>query len=182
MNMQRNSGFSLIESLVVVSLIGILTGMSMVAIPALRAHQQIATDTESIRAMLLDAKQRTLNQVRPENCLPGLDPEDVGRATCSDTGIALQGGEIIEYANTAAVSAQRYNSGDYVITRSKLSSAIDTGSAASILFVGVPPSAVMYKDGTALTGSNPYTDIKLISSNGTKRTLRVYSFGTLEVQ
>lgn len=189
MNTQANGGFSLIESLVVISIIGILTSLSLAAFPAIRSHQELLADTESIRALLLDAKQRTLNQVRPEQCLPGLDVEDILRAECSDTGVAIVNDEIIEFANTRnsddyTYDAGAYPSGDFVLTRSNLSSQLDIGSASVLLFVGTPPSATLYKDGSKFTGSpsTPAASIKLIASNGTQRTIKVYSFGTIDIQ
>jgi type II secretory pathway pseudopilin PulG len=182
MNMKSSSGFSFVESLVVTGIISILTAMSVVAIPAIRAHQELVADTENLRALLLDAKQRTVNQVRPEGCLSDLAVEDVGRAICSDTGVALVNGEIIQFANTSAVSSQRYDANDFVLTRSKLASKVDTGSVSSLLFVGVPPSADLYVNGSLLRGANPSGVIKFSSRSGVQRTIRVYSFGTITVR
>ncbi len=194
MNMRFQSGFTLIESLVVVSIIGILTSMSLVAIPGIRAHQQLVADTESIRALLLDAKQRTLNQVRPEDCLrfPGIDLDDPVRTSCSDVGVALDGTtqEIIQFADTNTLGLHTYNaerpgvagSGDHVITRARLSSKIEAGSATSLLFVGVPPSAELYKDGDKLVGGEHFASITLTATNGSQRTIKVYSFGTVDIQ
>ncbi len=188
MNMQDRPGFSLIESLVVISIIGILTGMSTVAIPALRAHQELVADTESIRALLLDAKQRTLNQVRPEGCLPDLSSEDINRAGCSDVGVAIVGGEIIEFSNTntAGTGLYKYNVtgtfGDHIIVKSKLASKLVSGSVQSLLFMGVPPSVKLYKDGLEFSSASDTALINLTSSNGTTRKIKVYSFGTIDVQ
>ena len=191
----NSSGFTFVESLVVVAIISILTTMSVVAIPSLRAHQDLVADTETIRALLLDAKQRTLNQVRPEKCLDSLevDLEDILRAPCSDVGVAIDQDkrEIIEFADTstAGVYKDKYDgeranepgSGDYVITRSRLATNLDEGSTKSLLFVGVPPSAQLYKDGGSMSASSTAT-IKLTSNRGTTRTITVYSFGTIDVE
>ncbi len=180
--MNTQTGFTLIESLVIISLISILTAMSVRAIPTIRAHQELVSDTENIRALLYDAKQRTLNQVRPENCLPGV-PDDLARARCSDVGVALKNGELIIFADTApSVQNYNYDTGDREIVRSKLATNVDTGSATSLVFAGVPPSAVLYKDGVALTGGSDFTRIMLTASNGSKRSIKIYSFGTMEIE
>ncbi len=185
----NSAGFTFVESLVVVAIITILTTMSVVAIPSLRAHQDLVADTETIRALLLDAKQRTLNQVRPEKCLEDLevDLEDILRAPCSDVGVAIdtEAREIVEFAdtNTGSSGARKYNTGDYVITRSRLATNLNATreNAKSLLFVGVPPSAEMYVDGNGLSASAT-ASIHLISNRETKRTITVYSFGTIDVE
>jgi len=167
--------------------------MSLKAIPALRSHQELVTDTEKIRALLLDARQRTSNQVRPENCLSHLPVEDLRRAACSDTGVALQWGEIIEFANTedSAEGGPKYDwdgddiqrpAKDYVLTRSKPVTRIKPGNPQSLLFIGNPPSTVLYIDGTEVLAGDDPTKIILTASNGSTRTISVYSSGTMDIE
>ncbi|MEK7499307.1 MAG: hypothetical protein AAB649_01740 [Patescibacteria group bacterium] len=189
----KSAGFSLIESLVIVSMISILSVMSLRAIPALRSHQELVTDTEKIRALILDARQRTLNQVRPADCLKELEKDHPTRATCSDVGVALQFGEIIEFSNTYTVGngALKYDWDggsesttvrDHVIQRLKPVTRIKSGSPTSLLFMGVPPTIELYRDGTKVNPGDESTKITLIASNGSTRTITVYSSGTIDVK
>lgn len=180
----KSAGFSLVESMVVVTMVSILSIMSLQAIPALRAHQELVTDTETIRALLLDAKQRALNQVRPEDCLSGFAVTDSARAGCSDVGVALRQGEIIQFANSHETggSGPKYDTNDYVIVRSKAASKIKFGSPTSLLFLGNPPATILYKDGAEIAAGDFSTKIILTASNGRERTITVYSSGTIDVQ
>lgn len=185
------TGFSLVESVVVVSIISILTVMSFTAIPALRSHQELVGDTEKIRELIIDAKQRTLNQVRPEACLTsiGAASDSPEGAVCSDAGVAIQFGEIIEFANTYAPTANKYEydqggtlTRDYVISRSKPVTTITGGSGGtSLLFVSAPPSVELYNRGALLAGTASET-ITLTASNGSTRTLRIHPLGTIDIE
>ncbi len=201
--MNASSGFSLVETVVITAIVGIVSAMSFTAIPTIRAHQELVTDTETIRALLLDAKQRTLNQVRPAECLPGV-VDDSARASCSDTGIAFDtnAGEIILFANSVSTGAgalkydgpgrvrarsSRFvtpgaSSTDHVISKAELKTTLGAGSSTSLLFVGVPPSVVLYSDGSPIGKGDDAVDMTLVASNGTERTIRIFAFGTIEVQ
>lgn len=174
-------GFSLIESLVIVSIMGILTGLALQAFPSVRAHQQLVADTEQIRSLLLDAKQRTLNQVRPEDCkpIPG-DQESKERASCSDVGISFQDGEIVQFADTTEDNV--YSFSDYSVVKMPLSTKVkNTSTAFTLLFKSTPPSLDFYVDGR-LIGEGETRTIILQADNGTERTLTIHPFGTIDVQ
>lgn len=186
-----NLGFTLVESLVVVLMVIVLTALAVRSIPALRSHQEIVTDTELIRSLLSDAKQRTLNQVRPSDCLPQLPVDSPARAVCSDVGIAIRNGEIIEFANTFRggsngtftydVNNGRSVAGDYIIYRTKLATKISGGgSAMSFLFYNVPPSVQFYRNGS-LFNDTIMEKITLTASNKSKRTIQIHSLGVVDI-
>ncbi len=175
-----NSGFSLIESLVIVSIISIIAALSLTAFPAVRAHQQLVSDTELIKSLLLDSKERALNQVRPEKCLDQFEAGDKARAGCSDVGIAFVGKEIIQFADTTGTT-KRYNMGDYTIVRLKLSTKIVTGSVRSLLFYSNPPSVFLHANSVAAMGPQGTAPINLLANNGATRKLEVTQFGTINI-
>src|SRR5690348_15577373 len=119
---EHQQGFSLIESLIVISIIAIMSALALQALPVARNNQQLVADTEQIRALLLDAKERALNQVRPADCLSQYADSDVQRAPCSDVGITFVNNQVIEFADTNSNNA--YSSQgpkDYVIATFDLS-------------------------------------------------------------
>lgn len=183
MDIGREKGFSLIESLIVVSIIAVMSALALQALPVARSHQQLVSDTEQIRALLLDAKERALNQVRPGTCLPnGGDQADVNRASCSDVGIAFVGNQVIEFADTN--SDNSYTSQgprDYIIATFDLFAPPGSGSVASLVFKSVPPSTMLYANGSLMSPSAT-TKIILNGYGDLSRTLQVHSYGTIDVQ
>lgn len=192
MNTEQEKGFSLIESLIVISIIAIMSALSLKAIPVARSQQQLISDTEQIRALLLDAKERALNQVRPAGCIPNAaNPGDATRAPCSDVGIAFVGNHVIEFADTTQDNVYTsVGTKDYTIASFTLSATPGGASVASLLFKAVPPSVLLYTGGTVQTASATAT-ILTPSTNATillngygalSRTLVVHSYGTIDVQ
>src|SRR3989344_1606602 len=182
-------GFSLVESLVIISIISILASLSLVALPAARAHQQLISDTELIQSLLLDSKERALNQVRPEGCLrDDSNPESADRAACSDVGIIFEGGKVMQFANIAGGTEEDPDyvySGDTehpIVEHQLLTSVVEEeeGGVRQILFRSVPPSVETYKDG-AVMDPRDTAHITLKASNGELRKLAVSQFGTLDI-
>ncbi len=175
---EKSRGFSLIESLIVISIVGMVTTMSLQAFPAIRAHQQLISDTEQIRSLLLDSKQRALNQVRPEDCMPDLPVESKDRAVCSDVGIAFVNNELIQFADTVGENRD-YDPSDYVIVKFPLSTKLE-GITASLLFTSLPPSVALHANGVAL-GPNESATIELHAPGGKERMLIIRPFGTIDI-
>lgn len=174
-------GFSLIESLVIISIISILSAISLSALPAARAHQQIISDTELIKALLVDSKQRALNQVRPEECIAELgvaQNDKESGAFCSDVGIAFRNNEVIQFADSSGNGG--YSADDYVISRHQTLVYSEEGSSNELLMVGVPPSVVMYNQGGVMEPDDVAT-IKLSAIGGETRTLQIHPLGTVDV-
>lgn len=175
--MSNQSGFSLVESLVIISIISILASLSLVALPAARSHQELIADTELIQSLLLDSKERALNQVRPEECMSELPAEDTLRAPCSDVGIDFEtAGEVIQFADLNEGNG-RYTDTDYKIVTHALSSTV---SSDPIVFKSVPPSVETYRNGKVMDPEDVAT-ITLTASNGETRTLEMRQFGTLDI-
>ena len=173
------AGFTLIESVMVIVIISMMSALALQSLPIARSNQQLIADTEQIRALMLDAKERALNQVRPSTCLPGDDSASVDRAACSDVGIAFSGNKVIEFADTNLDNL--YDASDYVIVTFDLTSAPGTGSTSSFLFKSEPPSTIMYANGIIMAPGDTGTII-LNGYGSLSRTLIVRPYGTIDVQ
>lgn len=175
-------GFSLIESLVIISIISILASLSLVALPAARAHQQLVADTELIQSLLLDSKERALNQVRPEECITQLGVEQDDKILgpfCSDVGIDFnKAGEVTQFADLN--ESGQYEKTDYKIVTHSISSTISTDDFKALIFKSAPPSVELYKNKIVL-GPSDTAKITLTAANGETRTLEVHQFGTLDI-
>lgn len=178
-------GFSLVESITIIAIISILTTISVASLPAIRAHQALVADTEQIRSLLLDSKQRSLNQVRPEACVAiATDPRK-----CSDVGITFTGGKVVQYADV--VGDLRYNpENDIDIVAHDLQSVVvNSQSTNHFVFYGNPPSVDLYAGDVSpkLVRTLPGGVATILLEYGTgkdrsQRTLEISSFGTIDVK
>ncbi len=179
------SGFSLIESLVMISIITILTSISVAALPAVRAHQALVSDTEQIRSLLLDSKQRALNQVRPEACVRQAESEGKDPRRCSDVGIVFTGGNVVQYADIQPNFRYDADKKDYVFATYEMQSVlVNSLSINHFLFYGNPPSVDLVADGRRV---EPGETKGVVLEFGTgedrqRRAVEVSSFGTIEIK
>lgn len=181
------SGFTLIESVVVMAIVSMVSVLALNAIPVLRAHQELVADTENFRSLLFDSKQRTVNQVRPPSCLSQYEINNPLRAACSDVGIAIYLGELIQYANTANQNQHTYEpgiAGDFEIAKIKIVSTVEMPrSLKSLLFISMPPTVVTYSDGAIISpGNNASSKIYLNASDGSTRVIIIHSLGTIDIE
>lgn len=175
--MKNQAGFSLIESLIVVSIITIMTSLAMHALPIARSNQQLIADTEQIRALLLDAKERAVNQVRPDACLNKIEKASKDRAVCSDVGIAFVGNQLIEFADVN--QDNKYSNGDYKIVQYALTNAPGDNS---FVFESVPPQVYLHTLGNSTPmGPSETIQIKLTGYGSLSRTLVIHSYGTMDI-
>ncbi|MDU7310257.1 MULTISPECIES: type IVa pilus major pilin TapA [Aeromonas] len=132
--MKRQSGFTLIELMIVVAIVAILAA---IALPAYQTYTLRAKFSEVIAAA---GPAKTAFEV----CAQGLDvaPADI------DTGTAGAGAECIDAANSALESAIANSNPDRINTSS---GAGDTLAAAS----GARGVNIQVKSGTDFDGLNP---------------------------
>ncbi|HSX24898.1 MAG TPA: prepilin-type N-terminal cleavage/methylation domain-containing protein [Candidatus Andersenbacteria bacterium] len=182
MDAGNQKGFTLIESLIIISIITIMSGLALQAIPLARSDQQLISDTEQIRAVLLDAKERALNQVRPDDCLPMSDMASKDRAGCSDVGIAFSGNKLIEFADTDPDN-QYISNKDYTIATFDLNTTPTTDFGGSLVYTSFPPTVYLNKKGS-MTAMGPaeVAKITLISYRSLTRVLTVHPYGTIDVK
>ncbi len=182
----NNTGFSLVESITIIAIISILTAISVAALPAIRAHQALVADTEQIRSLLLDSKQRSLNQVRPEACVQEAEANGKDSRRCSDTGIVFHEGNVIQYADSGTPNL-RYDEADHKIATYPLQSVIVKGDSTNpnhFLFYGNPPSVDLYVTGLRASPGDVYTILLRANTgkNKQERTIEISSFGTIDIK
>lgn len=66
--MKKNSGFTLIELIVVIALMSILTTISIVSFNSFNEAQVFKSSVHNVSAMLNTAKSKSLSQVKPDQC------------------------------------------------------------------------------------------------------------------
>lgn len=171
-------GFTLLETAVVLAIMSILTGLVLTGWPTNRQHQALLLASQQVQTMTRTAQQKALNEDRPQACLDtGVTPKN-----CSDVGIAMNGNQIIIFADTQDPSANRYNvvasgnPGDYIIEKQTLPLGV-TGPTSwqAFIFEATPPNITL----VGTLGADGYGHPQLHSSQATKD-LTIKTYGQVE--
>jgi len=148
-------GFTLIEILVVFSLIGILTALGFASYSAFNGEQALSSSASDVATMLSSAKSHALTQVVPNSC-----------GTNSITG----------YQVSISTTTQQYIlsvvcGSSYALTTNKLQSQVTFGGSST--------TSVFFNMSTG-TVTAPATII--VNGYGKTKTIRVSSTGIISVQ
>ncbi|MEX1997890.1 MAG: prepilin-type N-terminal cleavage/methylation domain-containing protein [Candidatus Andersenbacteria bacterium] len=172
--MPASSGFTLLEVVVTVVIIGIMITILTVAFPSTRDSQALLLAQQKIEFTLRDAQKRALQEERDPDCLLDNPGEP---ARCSDVGVFIDGQTLLLFADTGDDAAdQQYSPGiDYVIQQEELPAGVVATGDKSFLFLGQPPTIELLVDGAV---KNPGRfELKL---GTTIVRLAVYPYGQLE--
>lgn len=178
--LQPNLGFSLIEIVVTIAIIGILTTMVAAGYPAVRNRHTMQRAQQQMELLLREAQQQTLNEERAKACRD-LSPRDtegdiVARRRCSDVGIHLQGTTAILFADLNSDKAYSANR-DYQIRDPETLPATVVPNQ-TIVFNATPPHLTMYGNGGIVDGQHPL-EVTFQLHNDTS-TLLLRPFGKIE--
>jgi prepilin-type N-terminal cleavage/methylation domain-containing protein len=167
------SGFTLLEVIVVVTIISLLTLIVTAALPAARAHQTLRLATQQVSDVFAQASHRALNEVRPESC--------TSRASqpkrCSDVGVALGNNQLILFADTTDPQWHYTAGQDEVLATIVLPTGV-TAATQSFVFTATPPTLEVYADGKLIAGKQriPLT----LTSGDQPIALTVSAYGQVE--
>ncbi len=167
-------GFTLLETAVVLAIMGILSAIVLTGWPAARQHQALLLATEQVQTMVRTAQQKALNEDRPQACLD----QAVVQKNCSDVGVAVKDNNIVIFADSNNPDANQYEEGagkDFLIEKQTLPLGV-TGPTAwqSFIFEATPPN-IELKD------AGPSKTKKLtLQSGSSTRTLTIKNYGQVE--
>lgn len=140
-------GFTLLEVLVTLVIVGILLALTTRGLPLLRQHQQLMVAIQQIQSVVREAQQRAFNETREPLCVSDARASEPN--VCSDVGLSFVGSALTMYADldqTGSFSA----AGDYVIQQQQLPAGVTSTVANELVFVGSPPELELKVDGVAL--------------------------------
>jgi prepilin-type N-terminal cleavage/methylation domain-containing protein len=131
-------GFTLLETAVVLAIMGILSAIVLTGWPAARQHQALLLATEQVQTMIRTAQQKALNEDRPQACLS----QAVVPKNCSDVGVAVKDNNILIFADTEKPDNNQYEEGkDYLIERQTLPlGVVGPNSWQEFIFEAIPPN------------------------------------------
>lgn len=142
---------TLLESAVVIVIIGILSVVSAVAFPIVRFRQMIASDAQQIEAAARQAQLLALNEERSEECLQKAGASEDLQRNCSNVGVAVRTGQLVLFSDFNG--DQQYTIGqDVVIYDRELKSEIEGGGGEWEVFVfeATPPTISLYANGSLI--------------------------------
>lgn len=177
---KASAGFTLVEAVVIITIISILTALSVFALPEARHNQRLVTDSERIQAALRSAERYAINEVRTDECLEYVGNDSELRRRCSNVGIALQGKKLVTFADTTG--NQTYTEGsDFLLSEQEISTELEgDGAWRSFVFEATPPTIYTYADGAIISPQISAT-ITLRSGKQT-RTLEIHPYGRVEIK
>lgn len=134
------AGYTLLEMVVVIAVIGIASSMLLRGYPVLRAQQQLKIAEQQIQSTLREAQALALNEAREDNCKNRFPNDEAQQRFCSDIGVKLEGDTITLFADLDF--NDQYNQAiDYLIREASLTSNGGAGvvTATTVVFRARPP-------------------------------------------
>ena len=176
---QRKSttGFTLIESVVVISIITILTYLVLNALPLARTNQEMENDLQQLRSFLSRAQQQALNEIREDDCLSFAGSDEDAQRRCSDVGVLVASGSLTMFADIDG-NGDYSNGADFIIDESDLAAGVEGNIPVSIVFASTPPTIITLSDVDVLA-PNESAVVKLELEDAS-RELTIGPYGIIE--
>lgn len=143
--MSSPSGYTLLEVVVTVVILGIMAALLARGYPAWRSHQQLIQAEQIIQNAFRDAQQQALQEIRDEDCVIQFTDYDSQRH-CSDIGLWMEAGshEIKYFADTHDPDNDTYSADDHIISSIQISPSLTFSENRSFVFQSIGPSQMLY--------------------------------------
>lgn len=175
---------TLVEAVVVVTILSILSTMTVVSFPVVRSHQDLISDAGQIEAVLRDAQLRALNEVRPDECVIQAGPEPEQQRLCSNVGVAVQSGKAVLFSDSsgdrAYTPAEDFEINEYVL-KSQVSEA-NPPQWRVFVFEADPPTIAVYENGAVVlpASSEDQTPSLTLQAGKQERKIFLQPYGIIE--
>jgi len=165
-------GFTLLETIVTIGIIGTVSGLLLLGWPRTRHQQALLLANEQLQALFRTAQQKALNEERSAACLSLVGSAPADQRRCSDIGVALRGGQIVLFADIGGDDAHYDEQDDLALETHTLALGVSTADSAwqSFLFRATPPTIELFADDFVIT----------LHSGDTERRLDVKNYGHIE--
>jgi prepilin-type N-terminal cleavage/methylation domain-containing protein len=160
--MAFNSGYTLIEVLITVTIITLVTTIGITALPLVRDSQNLRLAEQELQSKLRVAGKKALHENRDQRCLD--DPRVETPSACSDIGLAVTSNLLILFADIN--QDLNYSSGaDLILEEVPLPNQVRALTDTVFLFVAEPPALQLYQDGVPLLSDDQPGEITLLASS-----------------
>ena len=152
---QASSGFTLLEVVIVMTILTIMTYLVVSALPPARVNQRLESDVQQFRSLISRAQQLAVNEVRPDSCLARAGANEETQRRCSNVGVVARTGELVLFAD---LDGDRRYSGpaDFEIEKIPQTADVNDGREADIVFEADPPEVFMYADSRIIGAGQSY--------------------------
>lgn len=181
----QKSGFTLIEVVVTLGIMGLSSLLIVPAFPLLRDRQQQLVAVREFKSLMRQAQQMSLNAQSSPECLQhiGIAEADVFNKesrVCAQTGLAVKDSEYYLFIDASNDKQFSGAVSDIVVARGVLGGevAVIGSDWRTFLFVPAPPLTTLYVDGAPLSPRMPATVALRQGSHVV--TLQIYSSGVVE--
>jgi prepilin-type N-terminal cleavage/methylation domain-containing protein len=183
------SGFTLVEIIMVVVIMGSISLMIATAYPNARAEQKLTLAEQTLQAALRAAQQTAINEERDPACITQALALGNDQKRCSDIGIVLEPTQhnIIVFADIFEPDRDNYDSAnDVFLSQIPFPDGVAVLSSASqttLIFQGVAPTIGLF---TSACGAAPSpcevinSIVVTLSIGDARRELDVGSYGQVE--
>lgn len=167
----RSAGFTLLEIVVTVGIIGVLSTLLLRGLPLARDAQGIRLGEQLMQAQIRAAQAGAVAEQRAEACVV-LAGEEARR--CSDLGVEVLGRELVTFADVSG-DGRFERQADFELGRVALPDGVEVVAGATFVFRAVPPTVDMFVNGAPVSPGR----VELRSGQVTQRLL-VHSYGQVE--
>jgi prepilin-type N-terminal cleavage/methylation domain-containing protein len=173
---QANSGFTLIEIMVIIVIISIMTALLAVGFPVVQRQQQIKLTETTIVSQLKRAEQLALDETRDDACLQLLADQPQNQTRCSDIGVNIDNQTLTTYADIDG-NDQFTPNHDYVLNKIDVPTTV-TLQSQDFLYHGAPPTIQAFVNGAGanLNAAVPMT----MTVNNQSVSLTIFPYGYVQ--
>lgn len=173
----RTGGFTLVEVLIVITIMTIITAIVLTALPLARNDQAFESDIIQLRSTLSRAQQQALNEIRSPECLDIAGGDSELERRCSDVGVAILEKRVVMFADLTG--DMEYSSGaDFQLEELVAVTSPESGAPVSVMFTASPPNVTTFVDGVII-GAGQTASLTL-TLDEISRDLLINPYGILE--
>lgn len=166
-------GFTLLEMMVTVAIIGIFSAFSLAAYPQLRANQLFSLTEQQLQSQLSAASASTFNGELNQDCVDAA--EDV--SSCDQYGVTLLENRAIVFVD--GNDSKAFEEGDFVVSEIILSESLEIQDWEDVVFVRSLPRLQLLVAASEVESDTDESAVFSLNLNEQSRSFRILPLGSI---